>query len=322
MGYEIECFQCTVDEELICSVCNGVLEDPVQAQSCEHSFCSNCILEWLKEQASCPICRSEVAPMDLKPVPRILRNLLGKLVICCENKNFGCTLLLRLDQLPSHLPDCEFNPKRLIPCKEGCNMVIPLDEVNTHNCIRELCLKLETQNTKVKELQQQINSQHLQLQNQKVEINMLKDFFRTISTYASSIPALSSTTVVHSSANTQHEFYGWLVSLPVARVTMWGGMISTPDTILQAAVRQSLTNMGCAPCLLNELMQNAHERKWPAGLNTLETRQMNRHRYDQFMCRRIPGKQAVIIFGCENQHMPDSMIAQPGIVIIFAHGVE
>lgn len=322
MGYDIECFQCTVDDELICSICNGVLKDPLQAQSCEHSFCSKCISEWLKEQTSCPVCRSEVLPNDLKPVARILRNLLAKLTICCENKKFGCTLVIRLDQLPPHLLQCEFNPKRLVPCSEGCNMVIPLDEFNTHNCIRELCLKLETQNVKVRELQQQIDWQHLQLQNQKVEINMLKDFFRTMSSYASSMRSFSGSPHPRVSESSQHEFHGWLASLPVARVTMWGGMISTPDAILQAAVRQCLTDMGCAPNLLNELMENAHERKWPTGLNTLETRQMNRHRYDQFMCRRIPGKQAVMVFACENQHMPDSMISQPGIIIIFAHGVD
>ena len=270
MGYNVECFQCNVDEELICSICNGVLKDPIQTQSCEHSFCSKCILEWLKEQTSCPVCRSEVLLNDLKPVARILRNLLGKLMIFCENKNFGCTLVMRLDQLPPHLFQCEFNPKRLVPCKEGCSMVIPLDEVNAHNCIRELYFKLETQNTKVKELQQQIDWQHVQLQNQKVEINMLKDFFRTMSSYASSMNTYSNAPFPQGAAGetSQHEFHGWLISLPVARVTMWGGMISTPDTILQAAVRQSLTNMGCTPNLLIELMENAHERKWPAGLNT------------------------------------------------------
>lgn len=34
------------------------------------------------------------------------------------------------------------------------------------------------------------------------------------------------------------------------------------------------------------------------------------------------GKQAVVMIACENQHMPEDLIMEPGIVMIFAHGVE
>ena len=93
------------------------------------------------------------------------------------------------------------------------------------------------------------------------------------------------------------------------------------------------------------MIENAHERKWPGGLATLETRQLNRRYYDDYVTKRIPGtdlnylkcyinifkiflnsklkgKQAVVVLLCENTHMPSDMIADPGIVMIFAHGVE
>ena len=35
-----------------------------------------------------------------------------------------------------------------------------------------------------------------------------------------------------------------------------------------------------------------------------------------------PGKQAVVVMSCENQHMPEDLIIEPGLVMIFAHGVE
>ena len=69
-------------------------------------------------------------------------------------------------------------------------------------------------------------------------------------------------------------------------------------------------------------MANAHERRWPPGLLTLETRQMNRRQYEQYVCRRIPNKQAVVVLACENMHMSDDMILEPGLVMIFAHGIE
>ena len=32
--------------------------------------------------------------------------------------------------------------------------------------------------------------------------------------------------------------------------------------------------------------------------------------------------QAVAVMACENMHMSDDMILEPGLVMIFAHGVE
>ena len=36
----------------------------------------------------------------------------------------------------------------------------------------------------------------------------------------------------------------------------------------------------------------------------------------------ITGKQAVVVMACENQHMSEDLIMEPGLVMIFAHGVE
>ena len=58
-------------------------------------------------------------------------------------------------------------------------------------------------------------------------------------------------------------------------------------------------------------MGNSHERRWSQGLNTLEIRQMNRRRYEQYIARRIPGKQAVVVMACENRHMGDFMVMEP-----------
>jgi hypothetical protein len=66
---------------------------------------------------------------------------------------------------------------------------------------------------------------------------------------------------------------------------------------------------------------------------------LNRRHYESYVCRRIIGKQAVVVLGCDNRHMDQLMsknlmkniysfcdvfhlVAEPGIVMIFAHGVE
>ena len=91
---------------------------------------------------------------------------------------------------------------------------------------------------------------------------------------------------------------------------------------VQAAIKRALTDSTCPPHIVNELMENAHERRWPPGLLTLETRQMNRRQYEQYVCKRIPNKQAVVVMACDNMHMNDDMILEPGLVMIFAHGIE
>lgn len=69
-------------------------------------------------------------------------------------------------------------------------------------------------------------------------------------------------------------------------------------------------------------MENAHESRWPPGLLTLETRQINRRLYEKYVCRRVPNKQAVVVMAIDNMHMCDDLILEPGLVMIFAHGIE
>lgn len=55
-------------------------------------------------------------------------------------------------------------------------------------------------------------------------------------------------------------------------------------------IKRALSESGCPPHILDSLMENCHERRWPRGLSSLETRQNNRRIYDNYICKRIPGK--------------------------------
>lgn len=55
-------------------------------------------------------------------------------------------------------------------------------------------------------------------------------------------------------------------------------------------IKRALSESGCPPHILDNLMENCHERRWPRGLSSLETRQNNRRIYDNYICRRVPGK--------------------------------
>lgn len=92
--------------------------------------------------------------------------------------------------------------------------------------------------------------------------------------------------------------------------------------MLQNAIKVALMESGCPAHILVDLMENCHERNWPAGLSSLETRQSKRREYEKYICKRIPGKQAVVVLQVDNPFLEDDMMSEPGLVMIFAHGVE
>ena len=46
---------------------------------------------------------SKLSIAELKPVPRILKNLLARCDIRCDNEEFGCEVVVKLDILAMHL---------------------------------------------------------------------------------------------------------------------------------------------------------------------------------------------------------------------------
>lgn len=55
-------------------------------------------------------------------------------------------------------------------------------------------------------------------------------------------------------------------------------------------IKRTLTEMGCPFHILDDLMENCHECRWPPGLCSLETRQNNRRQYENYVCKRVPGE--------------------------------
>ena len=161
MGYEINRFPQEINKEFICPICQGVLENPQQVitnsnilfynnycrhwfqvsliqsclcpyffnffpkvSECEHAFCKACIDEWLKRQPTCPVDRKRISPKDLRPVPRILTNLLSNLEIACDNANYGCKTIVKLEKLPEHLRECNHS-QTPVQCTKGCGITVP-----------------------------------------------------------------------------------------------------------------------------------------------------------------------------------------------------
>src|SRR5258705_13878407 len=99
MGLDCDRFKDSVPEEFICSICCNVFLKPVQKLLCEHMFCEECINSWLEREQTCPIDRERMMVAELKPGPRLLISLLGKLEIKCKFVISGCDTFVKLERL-------------------------------------------------------------------------------------------------------------------------------------------------------------------------------------------------------------------------------
>ena len=123
---------------------------------CEHLFCRACMDAWLNERPVCPVDQLEVRPDQLRPAPRIVRNMLGQLqlkcrfykyVLCHRNKkiqayknmsftsdlcfSLGCKAVITLNQLAVHEASCAHDPSKLVKCQKegGCGLEVPQGDI-------------------------------------------------------------------------------------------------------------------------------------------------------------------------------------------------
>ncbi|CAG2119319.1 unnamed protein product, partial [Medioppia subpectinata] len=146
MGFEINCFvsPSLVNEDLICNICGGVLEDGLWSPECEHSFCKVCIHKWLQRSTVCPNDRQYLNLTLLKPIPRFMRNILDKLEMKCKFIGNGCLQVIPLESLRQHIPVCDFNPDKQIDCVSGCGLTLKKRELESHNCVKALRQRVDT----------------------------------------------------------------------------------------------------------------------------------------------------------------------------------
>ncbi|XP_071477780.1 uncharacterized protein [Diadema antillarum] len=160
--YDVDRFETPPDEDLVCCICQCVLDNPLESP-CRHVFCKVCIETWLTNRNNCPNCRKRLRVSKLKPVLPIVRNMINRLLIKCENREHGCLNGIKLEMYDKHQQNCDYAPIkclntgcgetvlrmnmlaheqnckfRLIMCKKGCGLPIPMEQSKKHNCLEEL----------------------------------------------------------------------------------------------------------------------------------------------------------------------------------------
>lgn len=112
MGFGVDQFvdPAHISDELICPICCGVLERPVQT-STEHLFCEDELLEWMERSETCPVTNRKLDPAEIRKPSRIIMNILGGLMIKCNNRAEGCLWTGRYDTINDHLKTCAHRPR-------------------------------------------------------------------------------------------------------------------------------------------------------------------------------------------------------------------
>ncbi|XP_060696853.1 RING finger protein 151 [Hemiscyllium ocellatum] len=132
-GYDVELFENVPDPEFICTICHGVLKDPVEL-ICQHVFCRGCILKWLTEKQECPYCRKKVRRVARSVIPMI-HNMIARLIMKCENNVYGCWETFPLEQSANHQAACDF---RIVKCKhEACTIEVFQKNLAAHEQVCE-----------------------------------------------------------------------------------------------------------------------------------------------------------------------------------------
>ncbi|CAF1261594.1 unnamed protein product [Adineta ricciae] len=168
-----------IDNRLKCSICKEVFQDPVFIKTCRHDFCRTCIVQWLKTNQNCPICRQPCCVNDLNPnQSRIILDMLDDLRLKCRRCN---ETNIQPSDKEAHLKRC---PNVLVKCLASdlqCKWVGKRSELQNHlqTCIfqqlhpvieqlrTETQLKVEQIKVKLNHTQQSLNNLRLAYVQQK-----------------------------------------------------------------------------------------------------------------------------------------------------------
>ncbi len=131
-----------LQDELMCSICMKVLNEPQMMNCCEQKFCKKCITKWLTKNKTCPHCRSTDFNYMLS---KRQEDRISKLLVYCGNKAHGCKSTLEVSEYQHHLSvdnlqGCFFTK---LPCPIQCGADLFRGDLDNH--CRAKCPKRRVQ---------------------------------------------------------------------------------------------------------------------------------------------------------------------------------
>lgn len=96
-----------ISYNLQCCICNDVFNNPTRL-GCGHTYCYNCIKEWMDKSKICPTCRDTINKSEISR-DLLAFNIIEEQPVCCNNNIKGCPWKGLLSELLSHLKFCDEN---------------------------------------------------------------------------------------------------------------------------------------------------------------------------------------------------------------------
>lgn len=133
-----------IENCMICTICDGVVYQPLQCVKCENLFCKNCIEEWRKKSDSCPYkCQN----FELKE-NKIIKNILSNLKFKCKN---GCDIQIPYNDLKEHYeekcPKLDFKSKYESLLEQFNKLQVEYDTLAAKNSEKEDITKIPIQSS-------------------------------------------------------------------------------------------------------------------------------------------------------------------------------
>ena len=93
-------------EDLLCPICSYIYNRP---ESCSykansHTFCKDCINNYLKDKNDCPICKLNFG----HEIKKEIYNEMNKLQFQCTFKNEGCNEIISYNKYLNHVNNCKY----------------------------------------------------------------------------------------------------------------------------------------------------------------------------------------------------------------------
>ena len=123
-------------KQYICHLCTGVLVEPVMDVK-GHIFCKKCLLTYEKKHTSknkklfCPISNHVLKMSDLKSY-ELISDYLCKMTSICPNRKKGCKWEGKYNLRKEHIEkECKFIDQEICP-NEGCELILKTENINSH----------------------------------------------------------------------------------------------------------------------------------------------------------------------------------------------
>ncbi|CAL1126019.1 unnamed protein product [Cladocopium goreaui] len=96
-----------VSGALRCSICLNVFTEPVfcAGTPCQHVFCKSCLTRALEKRPSCPMCKADLEPSQIR-TNILARNLVDELQVRCRHHALGCGWQGMLQDRGQHESSC------------------------------------------------------------------------------------------------------------------------------------------------------------------------------------------------------------------------